>query len=141
MGDMLSKDFSRAELACPDCGSCLVTPDLVNALQALRDLAQVPIHVDSGYRCPAHNASVGGVSASQHTEGKAADIRIDGLNVHQMYVLACEIPAFNNGGIGLYDGGFIHVDVRGTRARWSRIAGKYGPVEAILNADWAQNSA
>jgi len=140
MGD-LSKDFSRAEMKCVDCGTCLVTPELVSALQALRDLAQVPIHVSSGYRCPAHNASVGGLSASQHTQGKAADIRLDGLSVPQMYVLACEIPAFNNGGVGLYDSGFIHVDVRGARARWSRINGKYGPIEAILNSDWAHESA
>ena len=140
MGD-LSKDFNRSELACPDCGVCAVIPQLVSSLQALRDLAQVPIHVDSGYRCPQHNAMVGGVSSSQHQEGTAADVRIDGLNVHQMYVLACEVPAFDNGGIGLYDGGFIHVDVRGTRVRWSRIAGKYGPIEAILNADWAHDAA
>ncbi len=140
MGD-LSKDFSREEMKCVDCGACLVTPELVSALQALRDLTQVPIHISSAYRCPAHNASVGGVSASQHTQGKAADIRIDGLNVSQMYILACEIPEFNKGGIGLYDSGFIHVDVRGTRARWSRISGKYGPIEAILNSDWAHDAA
>ena len=137
----LSKDFSVKEMACPDCGQCKVTPELVNALQALRDLANVPIHVDSGYRCPERNAADHGASHSQHLLGQAADIRIDGLNEQQMYVLACEIPAFNNGGIGLYDGGFIHVDVRATRARWSRISGKYGPITAILNSDWAHDAA
>ena len=33
-----------------------------------------PIAVNSGYRCPALNAAVGGVSTSQHLRGEAADI-------------------------------------------------------------------
>lgn len=33
-----------------------------------------PITVNSGYRCPALNAAVGGVVKSQHLTGEAADI-------------------------------------------------------------------
>jgi len=33
-----------------------------------------PIHVTSGYRCPALNKAVGGVPTSQHLKGEAADI-------------------------------------------------------------------
>ena len=32
------------------------------------------LRVTSGYRCPRHNASVGGVPQSQHVSGQAADI-------------------------------------------------------------------
>ena len=36
-----------------------------------------PIIVNSGFRCPVHNAAVGGVYNSQHVKGEAADIRCD----------------------------------------------------------------
>jgi hypothetical protein len=58
------------------------TPGEVNALTALcRQVLEPlrrqwgsPIRVNSGYRCPALNTAVGGVSNSQHVTGEAADI-------------------------------------------------------------------
>ena len=48
---------------------------LVSAvLDPVRERFGLPIYVNSGYRCPRHNAAVGGVSASQHLKGEAADI-------------------------------------------------------------------
>ena len=38
-----------------------------------RDYAEIPFRINSGYRCPAHNAKVGSTSKN-HTSGKAADI-------------------------------------------------------------------
>lgn len=37
---------------------------------------EIPILINSGYRCPALNKAVGGVPNSQHLTGQAADIRI-----------------------------------------------------------------
>lgn len=48
---------------------------VLNVLQPLRDSWGKSLHVNSGYRCPALNALVGGVSSSQHTKGEAADIK------------------------------------------------------------------
>lgn len=45
-------------------------------LEPLREFAGQPIIITSGYRCPALNIKVGGVYASQHTLGEAADIRL-----------------------------------------------------------------
>lgn len=45
-------------------------------LEPLREFAQQPIIIGSGYRCPQLNVKVGGVYASQHTLGEAADIQI-----------------------------------------------------------------
>lgn len=45
-----------------------------NVLDPARELLGEPIHVNSGFRCPLHNAAVGGVAKSQHTLGEAADI-------------------------------------------------------------------
>lgn len=48
-----------------------------NVLQPIRDKYGKPIYINSGYRCPTLNRKVGGVSNSQHTLGKAADIHSD----------------------------------------------------------------
>ena len=119
-------------MACHDCGACLVSSELLYALEQLRALGPEPILVDDGYRCPEHNAEVGGVNGSQHTAGKAADIKIVGLTLQQMYERAKSIPAFAAGGIGVYDTGFIHVDVRDGRARWARKGGVYLGLSALV---------
>lgn len=46
-------------------------------LQPLRDAWSLPLHVNSGYRCPKLNAAVGGAATSQHTKGEAADIKAE----------------------------------------------------------------
>ncbi len=47
---------------------------VMEVLQPLRDKWGGPLTINSGYRCPALNAKVGGVSTSQHLKGEAADI-------------------------------------------------------------------
>lgn len=49
-----------------------------NVLQPLRDAMGESIKIGSGYRCPQLNKAVGGVSNSQHINGEAADLCIDG---------------------------------------------------------------
>jgi uncharacterized protein YcbK (DUF882 family) len=113
------KYFTSQELACKHCGVNKTTPELQAALDAFRELAGQPVIVDDAYRCPVHNAEVGGVKGSQHVLGTAADIRIEGLTAMDLYRLAVQIPAFENGGIGRDDHeNYLHVDVRTTPARW-----------------------
>ena len=45
-----------------------------NVLDPARQKYGGPVLVNSGYRCPKHNAEVGGVANSQHMKGEAADI-------------------------------------------------------------------
>lgn len=45
-----------------------------NVLDPLREWYGMPIHIESGYRCPELNKAVGGVANSFHTMGCAADI-------------------------------------------------------------------
>ncbi|MBO7068601.1 MAG: peptidase M15 [Bacteroidaceae bacterium] len=45
-----------------------------NVLEPAREKLGMPIVVNSGYRCPLHNARVGGVTNSQHMRGEAADV-------------------------------------------------------------------
>jgi len=131
MGD-LSAHFSRKELACRCCGRLQISKRLIDALEDLRNRTGFPIVVHAGYRCPAHNLEVGGVPNSQHTLGLAADIHVAGLTLQAMYALASQVLAFADGGIGAYDSNFLHVDVRGHRARWARIRGKYVAVEELV---------
>jgi uncharacterized protein YcbK (DUF882 family) len=42
-------------------------------MEMVRTILGKPIHVDSGYRSPFVNASVGGVSTSAHCRGLACD--------------------------------------------------------------------
>ena len=128
----LSAHFSRAELQCRCCGQLKIDSRLLDGLEALRGLAGVPIVVHAGYRCARHNADVGGVPRSEHTLGLAADIHLPGMSLQRMYELASSIPQFAEGGIGVYDGDFLHVDVRGHRARWARVRGRYVGVDILV---------
>ncbi|MGN6518674.1 MAG: D-Ala-D-Ala carboxypeptidase family metallohydrolase [Dokdonella sp.] len=46
---------------------------LALGLEQVRALLGAPLHIDSGYRCPALNQAVGGVANSAHLSGFAAD--------------------------------------------------------------------
>ena len=113
-----SKYFSRAELSCHCCGGLPdggMEPRLLSVLDAMRERIGKPCFISCAYRCPAHNAEVGGVSNSQHVLGTAADFQLpDGWSVEELAQLAEECGA---DGIGCYSWG-CHVDVRGYAARW-----------------------
>ena len=47
-------------------------------LEPLRVAMKEPIKIGSGFRCEALNKAVGGVSNSQHMNGQAVDLCIDG---------------------------------------------------------------
>lgn len=124
MGD-LSAHFSKKEFACKcGCGECDVDPELVAKLEKFRELCgNKPMHINSAKRCKRHNKAVGGSPNSQHLPGKAADVRkILGVTIDQMAKYA-EQAGFD--GIGKYDS-FVHVDVRGTKARWDYRKKKQG---------------
>ena len=71
----LSKNFKVREFRCKD-GSdeILIDMELVRYLQQIRDWAGGSVTINSAYRTPSHNASVGGAKNSFHLYGKAADI-------------------------------------------------------------------
>ncbi|HPZ44442.1 MAG TPA: D-Ala-D-Ala carboxypeptidase family metallohydrolase [Bacillota bacterium] len=115
-GERLSENFAAKEFACRCCGKVLVHPELVRKLQALRSAAGAPVVITSGYRCAGHNRECGGAANSYHLFGMAADIWVGGMSTRQLAELA-ERAGFD--GIGIYpEQAFVHVDVRGYRARW-----------------------
>ena len=103
------------------------------------------LHIMSAYRTPFYNHAIGDVLYSMHQWGSAADIYIDPENVNRMedltrdgrvdiqdakflfdeieQLIAEKQGQKFQGGMGFYPGTsahppFVHVDVRGTRARW-----------------------
>ena len=124
MGD-LSRNFNRSEFACKGedcCGhSAPVHPDLIEALQALRDRIGKPLSITSGFRCNRHNQAIGGEDHSFHTLGMAADVACpDGISPGQLAALAEGIDLFREGGIGIYPS-WVHLDVRKNgKARWRK---------------------
>ena len=78
-------------------------------LQPLRDKFDVPIHINSGYRCLKLNAAIGGVPSSQHVMGQAADIVVEGKKPIEVAKMIVEM-GLPYDQIGLYDT-FVHVSV------------------------------
>ena len=76
--DRLSKHFSESEFWCrgQEQGTCncnhsiYIEPRLIAMLEKLREVCgNRPLYINSGYRCPQHNAAIGGVPDSQHCLG------------------------------------------------------------------------
>jgi hypothetical protein len=113
----------------------------VNALGVKTD----SLHLMSAYRTPFYNHAIGEAQYSLHQWGSAADIYVDPQNVNRMedlnrdgridirdskflfdeieQLLAEKAGQRFQGGMGFYPANsahppFVHVDVRGTRARW-----------------------
>ena len=58
---------------------------LADNLQVIRDHIKTPIKINSGYRSPEHNKRIGGVKNSQHTKGKAADLKVETMTTKELY--------------------------------------------------------
>ena len=113
----------------------MVDSELIKGLQALRNLinktkgkkpngGEYSIGLNCIYRCPLHNAEVGGVKNSTHTQGKAADTTCGGLTIQELADFADKIPQFHDGGIGRYFvKKFVHVDVSQTPKKGRRWIG------------------
>lgn len=90
-------------------------PRLFDALHAISDKLETraPFQIISGYRSPKTNAmlharSKGVASNSQHTQGKALDVRIQGVELANLHKAALAVGA---GGVGYYPvSNFVHVD-------------------------------
>ncbi|MBR2679434.1 MAG: DUF882 domain-containing protein [Exiguobacterium sp.] len=96
----------------------VVEPALLYLLMCIRDRFGKPIVVNSGYRSPEWNAKVGGAANSFHVKGLAADIRPTNADADKLARLQDICLRTNEiGGVGLYDD-FVHVDARGSKARW-----------------------
>lgn len=107
----LTDHFTLREFQCRHCGQVKISSKLVAMLEALRGKIRVPFIITSGYRCPTHNANVGGAKNSYHVQGMATDIVCPlGYTVEEFAEICLE-HGFT--GVGAYPAqNFVHVDVR-----------------------------
>lgn len=135
MSQQIGKYFKASEFECPCCKKTAPSRRLVGILDAAR--AQLgPLRINSGYRCPKHNAEVGGKNKSLHLPiggtVYAADVTYSdvgkrhGEHILKIYVTLEGIARRYEGmgyGLGLY-GTFVHFDTRGEAgkpmARWDQ---------------------
>ena len=117
MSEWDSEYFDRSEFACTcGCGFDTVDYELLRCLEYIREHFDKPVIVDSGCRCPAYNSRIPNSSPnSQHLLGRAADIRVAGIEPSLVQELAEQMEV---GGLGKYNT-FTHIDTRtDARARW-----------------------
>lgn len=120
--------FKQYEFECR-CGKCQLpfnvpSDELITILTEIREHFGQCLRINSGYRCPEHNARVGGAKSSQHTIGSAADFIV--FKVPTEVVYRYVILKYGDRPLGIAIkrnpnnpyGGFVHLDTRGKKARW-----------------------
>jgi peptidase M15-like protein len=122
----ITPHFTWGEAKC-HCGKCpgwgnAETQRQIRATAAWAEkvriaLGNVPMRVNSWYRCPVYNRQIGGASDSQHLQGKAIDFGCKTLSprtVQQILRKRRDLVI----GLGSYSG-FTHADRRdGPPATW-----------------------
>lgn len=121
----LTANFSLREFECND-GTTVPEKYISNVnklaynLQVLRDELKKPIHINSGYRHTVYNKRIGGAKFSQHLTASASDITVRDITPKKLARTILKLiksGKMKQGGVGLYNG-FVHYDIRGTKARW-----------------------
>jgi uncharacterized protein YcbK (DUF882 family) len=111
------KYFTLEEFACKETGENEINQGFVLLLDELRERCGFPFVITSGYRSPRHSVEAKKSKPGTHTQGIAADIKVN--NGAEAYILQREAFAMGFGGIALGKG-FVHVDIRDTTpVSWS----------------------
>lgn len=114
----ITPHFKVREFACSD-GSdpVFISQPLAELLENIRVHFGAAVHIHSGYRTVSFNASLPGSSKkSQHCNGLAADIKVEGHTPKEVYDYVCGLLG-DHGGVGIYNT-FVHVDVRADKSRF-----------------------
>ena len=126
---LLAPGFRVREFRCKDgSDAILVDEALVLLLQCIREHFGAKVHITSGYRTAAYNATLPGASkTSQHIQGRAADFWVEGVPVATVADYAEKLLP-GRGGIGRYPKdaahpsrktGWVHIDTRPNKSRWA----------------------
>ena len=110
----ITENFRGVELECHGencCGGAVIVRDaLAKALQALRYVLGKPFSPTCGYRCPKHNAEVGGSATSDHLTGHAVDIPVPEGWEAEAFARQCLKAGFLRA--GYYNKrGFVHATI------------------------------
>ena len=114
-----SEHFKFRDFMCPCCRKLPLSEIFyrhIEKLEEMRVALGFPLIVNSGYRCPDHNAAVGGTNNSWH-KIFATDIRPEDHNELKLKRIVAYAKANGWGGIGIYKT-FCHLDTREDRTIW-----------------------
>ena len=125
---MINEYFKYSEFNCK-CGKCerpegVPSKELVAILTKIRKHYNQPVIINSGYRCEAHNKSVGGSANSQHFKGSAVDFIVKNTPTESVWEYVLEKWGDSPLGLAIKRNknniyaGFVHIDTRGKKARW-----------------------
>lgn len=124
----LAPNLRVREFACRAADTILIDDELVVLLQCIREHFGAKVHITSGYRTAAYNATLPGASKnSQHIQGRAADFWVEGVPVTTVADYAEKLLP-GRGGIGRYPKdaahpsrktGWVHIDTRPNKSRWT----------------------
>lgn len=113
-----------------------VLPELWTKLENFAQSLGRPITLNSAYRTPEYNRSVGGARNSMHVQRKAVDVQWGTSSVQgrvDMIQRACDAGLT---GIGCYNG-FIHLDI-GAKRHWGpngSYTGQFAQYKPVLRAN------
>jgi len=100
----------------------MMSPELLSLLQKFQNFINMPIVINSGFRCPEYNKRIDGAENSLHLTGEAVDISIR-INGSDYWLSGPEIlkllhkSGVHFGGIGV-GGTYLHLDIRKTPDLW-----------------------
>lgn len=90
------------------------SPALLDMLDRMRHVSDLPIILNSGFRCAAYNKKVGGSRTSAHMSGFAMDIACSDPEHRFLYIRAALAVGFTRIGIGHT---FLHLDIDTTKTQ------------------------
>lgn len=138
MSEMLSPHFSLAELTASDTAARqgidnTPPPDVLETLkrtavglEAVRALLGAPLHVSSGYRCPALNKLVGGQANSQHCRGEAVDFTSRQFGTPEQIVARLVASQLAYDQVILEFNRWVHISFGGKQRRQALVIDKGG---------------
>ena len=103
------KHFQLTEFDSPDLilSGSRMNLEFIKLLDKLRDKVGFPLHVNSGYRTPEHNAKVAKTEKSAHVAGCAADIAVSNGTERGAIIEAAWGLGIKRIGVAK---GFVHLD-------------------------------
>lgn len=102
------KFFDPREVADSQDGSIVLHIPFGLRMDGLREFCGFPIRVNSWYRTPEHDRSIGG--KGNHTGGWAADVAPASGKEEHWYILFTQAAEMRFAGIGINKPSFIHLD-------------------------------
>ncbi|OGC06370.1 hypothetical protein A2526_01495 [candidate division WOR-1 bacterium RIFOXYD2_FULL_36_8] len=120
----LSEHFRDEDFRCR-CNFCKgqefrIHLGLVGVLEMIGEHFKKKVSVLSAYWCDEHYESLNRNSRSYHTMGKAAHIKIEGIELNELFKYVETIEGLN--GLGFYPKeGFVHIDTRPSEKKESWI--------------------